>query len=167
MMNSEAKIGNCVYQVSSVTEGDLLKIDIDGREYCVDAVSASGNFLSLLINNKSYDVVVDGKQDSYSIVVQGEALQVDFFDPRSRRPVDEPERLRQAGQQTICAPMAGQIIKFFVKKGDLVKNGDGLVILEAMKMENELKSRGVGEVQEIFVSNGDTVVPGQRLLLIK
>ncbi len=167
MMKSEVKVGNYVYQVSYVKEGNLLKIDIAGREYLVDAVCSSKNSFSLLINNKSHDVVVDGKQNSFSIVIHGEDFQVDFFDPRSRHPSDILEYPRPEGQQTVLAPMAGQIIKVNIKQGDLVKDGDGLVVLEAMKMENELKSRGVGEVQDIFVSPGDIVSPGQQLLIIK
>ena len=166
-MRSEVKVGNSVYPVSYAKDGDLLKIAIAGREYLVDAVSPSGNSLSLLINNQSYDVIVDGGQDSFSIVIEGETFQVDFFDPRARKPLDGQGHARQAGEQTILAPMAGQIIKVSVNKGDLVKDGEGLVVLEAMKMENELKSRGAGEVREIFVSKGDVVTPGQRLLLIE
>lgn len=166
-MHAEVKVGNSVYPVSYVKEGDRLKISIAGREYLVDAVTPSANSLSLLINNQSYDVIADGGQESFSIVIEGETFQVDFFDPRTRRPLASLEHARQAGKQTILAPMAGQIIKVSVNKGDLVKDGEGLVVLEAMKMENELKSRGAGEVREIFVSNGDVVAPGQQLLFIE
>lgn len=165
-MHAEVKVGNSMYQVRYAKEGGLLKIDIAGRQYVVDAANSAANSFSLLIDNQSYDAIVDGRQDSFSIVVQGETLQVDFFDPRSRQPADALEQSRQAGQQTILAPMAGQIIKVSVNKGALVKAGDGLIVLEAMKMENELKSRGVGEVQEVFVSAGDIVTPGQKLLII-
>ena len=166
-MNSEVKVDNSVYQVRYAKEGGLLKIEIAGREYLVDAVSSSENSISLLINNKSYDVIADGREDGYSIVIHGQAFQVDFFDPRAHKPVEGAGHSRPQGQQTILAPMAGQIIKVAVRKGDLIKDGDGLVVLEAMKMENELKSRGAGEVQEIFVENGDVVAPGQRLMIIE
>ena len=63
--------------------------------------------------------------------------------------------------------MQGKIIKLLGKEGDLVKKGDGLIIMEAMKMENELKSPGQGKIKSIYVKEGQTVDAGEPLVLLE
>jgi biotin carboxyl carrier protein len=101
------------------------------------------------------------------VVVAGKTMDVDFYDPRSRQPSDQSKRSAGVSRQTICAPMAGRIVRFQVAEGDLVQDGQGLIVLEAMKMENELKSQGIGQVRKILVAENDVVAPGQHLMVVE
>jgi len=160
-------VDNKIYQVEYEKMSDLVKVSIDGRAYLVDFSSVDGSSFSFLVNNQSYDAIVSKNKDTFSIVLGGKTFDVEFNDPRSRQHSDERRQTRENSRQTICAPMAGRIARFRVCKGDMVKEGQGLVVLEAMKMENELKSQGSGQVKEVFVEENDIVTPGQYLLIIE
>jgi acetyl-CoA/propionyl-CoA carboxylase biotin carboxyl carrier protein len=94
-------------------------------------------------------------------------LEIEFFDPRSRKPAADAGKKAAEGIQLIKAPMAGRIVSVLVKKGDPVQEGAGLVILEAMKMENKLVSQGSGTVLDVLVSDKDTVESGRDLLIVE
>jgi len=166
-MKREARVGNRSCQVEYEKTGDLIRVSVDGRSYLVDAAAVYGDFYSILVNNRSYDAFVSREKDRFTVVVAGETVDVDFYDPRSRQPVDESKPLAGISRQTICAPMAGRIVRFQVAEGDLVQDGQGIIVLEAMKMENELKSQGIGQVREILVAENDVVAPGQHLMIIE
>ena len=166
-MEIKAMVKNRLYPVTYGMEGEKIRITIEDRDYLVDAVCPADGFLSLLINGRCYNAAIEGGDNRYTVLVQGRAGQVDFHDPRDRRPADDLKRSIKEGRQSIHAPMAGQLIRLLVQPGDLVEDGQGLVVLEAMKMENELKSQGVGKVKKIFVTTGDVVEPGQELLIIE
>ena len=71
------------------------------------------------------------------------------------------------GRQVICAPMPGKIVKVLVKAGDEVQEGQGLVVVEAMKMENELKSPKAGKVVELTAKEGTTVENNAKLVVVE
>lgn len=144
-----------------------IRLVIDGRSYLVDAASLPGGHISFLVDGQSHDVLADGRGDRVEVMVGGELFTVRFLDPRSRRPAAPQERPVTEVSQTIRAPMAGRIVGFRVAVDDPVREGDGLVVLEAMKMENELKSRGEGRVRELLVRENEVVAPGQPLMIIE
>ncbi len=166
-MHKQIKVDNNVYLVDYKLEDDRLQVTIDDRSYSVDMKTLSHGFFSLLIDDRSYDVLVDGELNNYSVMVGGNSFKVDFFDPRTRRPEDDLKRATAMGRQLIKAPMAGKISKIKKEVGDLIKDGDGLVVLEAMKMENELKSQAVGKVVKIMVREQEVVSLGQELMMIE
>ncbi|MCK5544368.1 MAG: hypothetical protein KAI35_04065 [Desulfobulbaceae bacterium] len=166
-MDIKVKIKNRVYPVQYNRENGKIRVTVQDRSYLVDAAWAAPGRLSLLIDKSSCDAVIEGNRNNYNVLIQGNSFAVDFYDPRERRPQKDLKRSLVEGRQSIHAPMAGQIIRILVDVGDLVDNGQGIVLLEAMKMENELKSQGLGHVKEILVAAGDIVEPGQELLVIE
>lgn len=166
-MKREVQVDKRTYQVEYEKTADLIRVSVDGRSYLVDASAVNGGFYSFLVNNRSYDAFVSREKDSFAVVIAGKTMDVDFYDPRSRQPSDESKRSAGISRQTICAPMAGRIVRFQVAVGDMVQDGQGLIVLEAMKMENELKSQGIGQVREILIAENDVVVPGQHLMVIE
>jgi biotin carboxyl carrier protein len=166
-MKREVRVNNKIYQVEYEKTADLIRVSVDDRCYLVDVSAVDSNFFSFLVNNQSYDAFVGRDKDSFSVVLAGKTLDVAFYDPRSRQSSDEGRPATVSSRQIVCSPMAGRIVRFRVEKGDMVKDGQGLVVLEAMKMENELKSQGIGQVKEILVDENDVVVPGQYLLIIE
>lgn len=166
-MNKQIKVNNNVYQVNYHQQDNNLQITIENRSYSVDIKPLADGFFSLLIDGRSHDVMADGEMNSFSVLVDGVLFKVDFFDPRIRQPEDDLKQAVEIGRQLIKAPMVGQIVRIKKEVGDLVRDGDGLVILEAMKMENELKSRAVGKVVKIMVKEQEIVSLGQELMVIE
>lgn len=163
----DVKIDNAPRKVEYHKKGEIIEISIDGRLHTVDYVDLGNGWKSLLIDGCSYDALINGSAEHYSVFVEGDMLDVHVYDPRGRRSVVEAKQREVSSRQIICAPMAGRIVRFQAQTGEMVQDGDGLVVLEAMKMENELKSQGVGQVKKIFVQIDDIVFPGQEIMHIE
>ena len=123
--------------------------------------------LSLLINNRSLVTVVEKRNDIYEVLINGELYEVAVQDERSYRLAKARGDVREAsGEITVRSPMPGVIVKVPVEQGQTVAKGETLVILESMKMENELKSPRDGVVLRINTSSGASVEKGQDLLIV-
>jgi len=117
---------------------------------------APGSF-SVLIEGRSHEVVGGA--------VNGRPFSVEVFDPRgmrARRTAGADE-----GPQNIAAQMPGKVVRLLVSRGDLVESGQGLVVVEAMKMQNEMKSPKAGRVAQIKTRPDATVAAGEVLLVIE
>ena len=166
-MKRQVRVDNTTYLVDCEKRDGRLSLSVDGRRYLVDAAAVAGGFCSFLVEGRSHNAFVGREKDHLSVVLAGKTMEVVFPDPRARQPADEPRRSAPVSRQIIRAPMAGRIVRLQVAAGDLVRAGQALVVLEAMKMENELKSQGTGKVREVLVAENDVVVAGQHLLLIE
>ena len=144
-------------------------VSIDGREREVD-VKEVGGILSLLIGSKSYDVSIAGG----TVHVDGVPVEVSIVASRPLAP-SRAEGSRGGvtagpageGPQQVTAPMPGKIVKLLVKPGDRVEPRQGLVVVEAMKMENELRARAAGTVKEVRAIEGATVEAGAILVVLE
>lgn len=166
-MKRDVKINNRVCRVECEKKAGHIAISVDGRNYQVHAETVAEGLYSFLVNGRSYEALVDRENNHFTVVIEGHCLEVDFYDPRARLPRGDQKSTKVESRQLICAPMAGRIVRFKVAQGDMVEDGEGLIVLEAMKMENELKSQGIGRVKEIMVSEDDVVSPGQQLMVIE
>jgi biotin carboxyl carrier protein len=169
-MNASSKLkvraGNSVYEVEYTQGGDIVDIKIDGRDYRADVTSIYQEFYSILIDGRSVEAYVSGRDNRFTVGFNGHDFDVEFFDPRARKVGADVDKAVAEGKQPIQAPMAGRIVKVLVEKDDQVQEGEGLIILEAMKMENKIVSQGMGTVLNILVSDDDTVESGQDLMVI-
>ncbi len=143
------------------------KVRIGDRAFHVDGVSTGAASYSVLIDGRSYEVDIDVREDRYRVVVNGEVYEFDLRDERRRRPTVGAVADMATGLQVISAPMAGKIIDILVATGQTVEKDQGVVVMEAMKMENELRSPVHGVVKEIYMKRGDVVEPRAKLLLIE
>ena len=116
---------------------------------------------SVLIGDRSYEAIVAAGE----VRVNGKSFAVEVFDPRSLR--GQKRNGIGAGPHNIAAMMPGKVIRLLVTTGDLVEEGQGLVVVEAMKMQNEMKSPKAGRVVEVKTQPGATVVAGDVLLVIE
>jgi biotin carboxyl carrier protein len=141
-----------------------LAVQVDGRAVDVDArLDASGSG-SLLLDGTSHVVDQHGETD---VVVDGEAFTVQIEGDTARRRGGSPDgRQGGGGGQRLVAPMPGKVAAVLVAVGQSVERGAGLVVLEAMKMENEFRAMGSGVVTEIHVSPGQAVNAGDLLIVI-
>ena len=128
------------------------------------------------VNGNSYEVEVDEITEGgtnisrpapvvNTVVVKPAAQSVAQAAPA--KPVASPEPVVSAGQEVVESPMPGNIWKVLVAEGDMVKSGQTLVILEAMKMENELVAPRDGKVSKIMTSEGTSVNTGDKLVIIE
>ncbi|MBI3018776.1 MAG: acetyl-CoA carboxylase biotin carboxyl carrier protein subunit [Deltaproteobacteria bacterium] len=141
--------------------GYLITID-DGAPFHVDAIDKLAGGYSLLYKGKSYEFDIESKDHLYNVLSRGNLYCVELIHQKSTL-----ARLKEFGEKKIISRMPGKIIKVLAKVGDTVTKGQGLIIMEAMKMENELKAPSSGKVKDIKVKEGKTVDAGVDLLLIE
>jgi biotin carboxyl carrier protein len=147
--------------------GSNYKVSIDGVEHVVDAHQVAGQLWSILYQGASF--VVDVTQlptEEYEVLIQGDCHKFTLMNEQ-RRAMLRAGGKGSAGKAMVTSPMPGKVVKLLVKEGQEVGAGEGVVVVEAMKMENELKSAIAGKVKEIFVEEGQVVESGAKLLLVE
>ena len=138
---------------------------LDGRDLEIDAVLARPDVLSLRIGDMAYEVKSERVGDDLHLWVGSTRFAVEVRDPRSLR-----GRSRSAddhGPRKITAPMPGKVVRLLVREGESVELGAGLAVVEAMKMQNEIKSPKKGTVQKVLVGEGATVNAGDVLAIVE
>lgn len=143
------------------------KVAIDGVEHVVDAHQVAGQLWSVLYRGASF--VVDVTQlptEEYEVLIQGDCHKFALMNEQ-RRAMIRAGGKGAAGKAMLTSPMPGKVVKLLVNEGQEVEAGQGVIVVEAMKMENELKSALAGKVKEIFVAEGEVVESGAKLLLVE
>lgn len=139
---------------------------LDGQTVEIDALIPRRDVLSLLVNGRSYEVKREKTATDLHMWVGSSRFAVELRDPRSLR-----SRLHAAandkGPKKIVAPMPGRIVRVLVEEGSEVLAGQGLVVVEAMKMQNEIKSPKKGIVKKISATVGAAVNPGDVLGIVE
>ena len=138
---------------------------LDGREVDVDAVLARPDVLSLRIGNKAHEVKCERVAGELHLWVGSARFAVEVRDPRSLR-----GRTRVAddhGPKKLTAPMPGKIVRILARQGTDVEAGAGVLVVEAMKMQNEIKSPKKGMIQKVLVSEGAAVNAGDVLAIVE
>jgi len=153
------------YRVELEARGGAWVSRVDGEELEADAVLVEPDVLSLRIGGRSIEVRRETQAGELKIWVGGRSFAAEVRDPRSLR-----ERKRLAddqGPRKLTAPMPGKVVRVLVQAGDAVEAGAGLVVVEAMKMQNEVKSPKKGTVQKILVAAGSAVNAGDVLAVVE
>jgi len=138
---------------------------LDGRELQVDAVLARPDVLSLRIGNMAYEVRSERVANDLHVWVGSTRFAAEVRDPRSLR--GRKHAGDDHGPRKIAAPMPGKVVRLLVHEGDEVEPGAGVAVVEAMKMQNEIKSPKKGKVQKILVGEGATVNAGEVLAIVE
>ncbi len=142
-------------------------VTLNGKRHEIDALTLDHGAVSMLIDDKSYSVEFDPINDEVAVLVKNHVTLVDVADERRLRLRAGAAQFSAEGKQTVTAPMPGKLVKILVKVGEEVKEGQGLVVVEAMKMENELKSPKAGKVTELFAKEGSTVEINAKLVSVE
>lgn len=144
------------------------KVSVNGQEFAVNFEEVGRHLVyTLLVDGRSFEAHVSEDDDILKVLIQGTLYSAEVVDEREKR-------LREAGGEIaspngdyiLFAPMPGLVVKLPVRVGDQVAAGDVLVILESMKMQNELKSPQAGTVSEIFVEEGASVEKRDEMMVI-
>ena len=163
-----AKLGEQSYSVEIEEIGkSLYRVAVDGNEFLVDGKKTGRTNYSLIVDNRSFEIEVDNAEDEYRVLVDGRNYHVNLVDERRVRVGGGQSDHQLQGRQKVSVPMPGKVIAVLVSEGDSVERGQGLVIVEAMKMENEVRSPIAGEVKEIKVKPGDAVEGGAVLVIVE
>ena len=143
----------------------ILKDRKNKYDYYLKSVGNNRYFFQL--DGKSYLVQMQRNSETYNITIDGEYFEFRVEDERMRTLRELVNKAsHSSGEQILVAPIPGLITGFKINEGDKISTGDGLLTLEAMKMENEIKSNFDGVVRKIFVEQGAAVEKGQKLLII-
>jgi len=181
----EVEAGGRRRAVEITGAGRAYRAVVDGRAYALD-VAKVGDIWSLLVDSaepvlsspalrpgRSYEVTI-GEQagGELAVYVNRRAVPVSIHGltgPRAQRRATRVDRAGEApsGPLNVVAPMPGRIVKVLVNEGDAVVARQGVVVVEAMKMENEVRSPIAGEIKEIKVKPGDTVEGGALLVVVE
>jgi biotin carboxyl carrier protein len=138
---------------------------LDGRSVEVDAILVRPDVLSLRLANKCYEVKCEQLAEGLKIWVGEESVDVEVRDPRSLR-----GRVRvhdELGAKKLTAPMPGKVVRILVQEGAPVEAGAGIMVVEAMKMQNEVKSPRKGTIRKILVREGGAVNAGDVLAIVE
>ncbi len=163
-----AKLGEQSYRVEIEETGkSVYRVSVDGNEFVVDGKKTGRTNYSLIVDNRSFEIEVDNAEDEYRVLVDGRSYHVHLVDERRVRVGDGQSDSQIQGRQRVSVPMPGKVIAVLVSEGDVVEKGQGLVIVEAMKMENEVRSPISATVKEIKVKAGDTVEGGVVLVIVE
>jgi biotin carboxyl carrier protein len=167
-MTFVATLGEHRYTVEIEEIGkSVYRVAVDGNEFLVDGKKTGRTNYSLIVDSRSFEIEVDHRGDEYRVLVDGRNYRVTLIDERRTRTSDGAEGAGVQGRQAVSVPMPGKVIALLVTEGDQVEKGQGLVIVEAMKMENEVRSPIAGEVKQIKVKQGDTIEGGATLVIIE
>jgi biotin carboxyl carrier protein len=166
-------------------DNDRQRIVLDGTACSIDwqqlaplAVSAQGHktqggLYTLLIEGKSYEIFArrlhkpdEQEGMTYEIVVAGQRFEVHVEDERERTLLGSLKSAHETGEIKVYAPMPGLVLNVVKAVGEEVERGETVVILEAMKMENDLATPHGGTVKEVLVNRGQTVNQGDVLVVI-
>jgi biotin carboxyl carrier protein len=136
---------------------------VNGDQIALDSAQMSTGVLSILVGGESYEVVADSPQQ---IAIRGNRYSVEVRDPRSWR-----SRRALAGTETglkkVIAPMPGKVVRVIAQPGAEIELSGGVIVIEAMKMQNELKSPKKGRVAKVLVAEGAAVNAGDVLAIIE
>lgn len=175
-MTYEVVIAGQVYRVELARDSasnDAWSGRVNGREVKFSAAPAGRDVLSVLVNGEAYEIlretvsVADAESGiSTNIVIAGRRYAAELRDPRALR--SRRARGAQAeGPKKILSPMPGKVVRLLAAEGDEVAQGAGVLVIEAMKMQNELKSPKQGKVAKLAVSVGAAVNAGDVLAVIE
>ena len=141
---------------------------LDGREIAVDVVQTSPDALSLLMEGRSIEVrreAVASDSGELRLAVGGRRFSAEVRDPRALR--NRRSAALGEGPQNVTAPMPGKIVRRLVEEGQQVESGAGLLVIEAMKMQNEIKAPKTGTVRRLSAVEGAAVNAGDVLAIIE
>jgi biotin carboxyl carrier protein len=130
---------------------------VDGQPHEVDARYCSADRLSMLIDNTSHDISFTLDKEDVELNFRNRSFHIKVLDERKMRMRHIRSGLDVSGPEIIRTSMPGKVVKVLVKEGDKVDSGSGVIIIEAMKMENEIQCRNAGIVKTVHVSAGQTV----------
>lgn len=168
-MKFQAKIDGENHDVEIHRKADTVTAKVGKREYVLEVSQPEPNVYSLRSGSARTEAFVSpvaGPGGKSRVIVDGHEFEVELTDPKRLRGSGRDAE-HGDGKAEIRTAMPGKVVRILVEKGAAIEKGDGVLVVEAMKMQNELKSPKAGTVKEIRVEEGSTVSAGDILAVIE
>ena len=167
-MKIQAKIGGEKLNIEVTRHDGTVAVNVDGREYMLDVSQPEPNIYSFRNGSQVVEAFVSPGTiaGNSKVTVKGHEFEIDLTDPKRLRG-SGVESDTTTGSAEIKTAMPGKVVRVLVDQGATVEKGDGVIIVEAMKMQNEMKSPKDGLVKEIRTTEGATVNAGDVLAVIE
>jgi biotin carboxyl carrier protein len=144
------------------------QVTINGEERVIDFRTISDSLVSALINNKSYEAVVEERDGTMQVLLFGDLYEIQVLDERQQRLARSSSGFAASqGELPIRSPMPGLIVAVKVAEGDEVQQGSPLCVLESMKMENDIKAPRAGKVLRVHIAAGERVEQNKVLVTLQ
>jgi len=169
-MAVEVKIGQRIAKVELHNRTDNKAVFlIDGKKYEVDIIEVKKGIFSILYKNKSFNIeLVNGDSNKkYIATTFRSTYDLEIIDSESRYLRSRKKGISEEAEKIISAPMPGKVVKIYVSPGDKVMSGEKVIIVEAMKMQNEYQVKNDSTIKEILVKEGDTINARQPLIILE
>ena len=163
-----ARIGNASHEL---TLGPLDSLSsecafaVDSVELKAEVEAIGPGSCSILVGTRSYEVKIEESGDDFVVTVDGRRFEIAIQDPS--RSHGRAGGFDSRGSGDIVSPMPGKVIRVLVRAGDEVQAGQGLLVVEAMKMQNEIKAPGAGKIKTVHVSEGSAVAAGEVMVVVE
>jgi biotin carboxyl carrier protein len=164
-MKLKIELGGCLRSVEFARDGRRLVGSVDGRAVEADAVEVSPGIYSILIGGAAFEAQVESAAAGLIVTLGGRRIHARVVDLRQwqgRR----GGSVEAEGRQQILAPMPGKVVRVLVQQGEKVEAGRGLLVVEAMKMQNEIRSPKTGTVEKLLVTEGQAVNAGEVIAVV-
>ncbi len=167
-MKLKARVNNREYELIINDSGHILAVEIDGRSYTLEINEPEEGRYLLFNETRVFDCRVErrGAHERFNVSLRGHNHLVSVINPK-RLQSDQSSDHHHDGTAEILAPMPGKVVRVLVEAGAEVEKGAGVVVVEAMKMQNEMKSPRSGAVISVSVKAGDTVNAGDVLAVVE
>jgi biotin carboxyl carrier protein len=159
-----ARVADREHEIRIVRREAGYCVTVDGVDHFVDAHKLEADFYSILVDRTSYEVSVEHNGDTYRVRHGASERIVHMADP-SR--AGREEARKRSGPEAITAVMPGKVVRVLVVEGQTVMPEQGLVVVEAMKMENEIQAPHAGRIKSIAVQPGQAVETGAELVVLE
>ena len=161
-MKYSLKIGKEILNFNLAESGEIFNIEFNEKKYNAELIKIDSNLYSMILDGQTCTVAIKKEGKLIEIFYKGDLFSFEIPSARDKSSLENA-----SGVDKISAPMPGRVVKVLKKVGDIIKEGEGLIVVEAMKMESELKSSIDGKVSEISVKDGDTVDLGAHLITVE
>jgi biotin carboxyl carrier protein len=165
-MNYEVRINDKLYRLQLDHSEGQWHCKLDGTALNIDAVLTRPNVLSILLDGKAYEVKRELTPNDLHLWVGSFRYSVDVRDPRSLRNRRGGAAANQSPQK-LAAAMPGKVVRILLEEGAQVEAGQGILVVEAMKMQNEIKSPKVGRILKLLVNDGDALNAGDVVAIVE
>ena len=166
-MKYEVRLAGKTRVVDVAHTNDAWKISLDGTELDASVAEVAPNTFSVLLNGESHQIRIAPRADGTFTLHTGLAeYHAEVHDPRLWRG-RKHGAISAEGRQQITAPMPGKVVRLLVSEGDSVKEGQGLLVVEAMKMQNEIRSPKNGIVEKLLAKENQAVNAGDVLAWVE
>ena len=165
-MRYEVRIGETVrvVEIESESAGET-RFRIDGRTVVADASEITPGTYSILLEGHSFEIQMRPTRQGLRAICGGQEFSVSVRDPRAWRGAQGALHVAE-GRQQVTAPMPGKVVRVLIVTGQTVEAGQGLVVVEAMKMQNEIRAPKAGTVERVFREGDETVAAGDPLAIV-